>query len=220
MSAGAAPDPRYPTRLRHSFFRLGAVLIIGALPIDLVAQSSDPPPVRGSVDAPLEVVEFSDFECPFCGRAKPVVDSLLSSLGNRVRFEYRHYPLPSHPHARHASEAAVEAHRQRAFWPYHDLLFANQDRLEDDDLVRFAESLGLDGAQFERVLETGEHEARVQADLTLGFSLAVTGTPTFFINGYRLVGVPPLWVFELALGAAEKGLVERKLLTPVDRSDR
>lgn len=195
------------------------LLVLNLTPVNLKAQTDDPP-VRGPFDAPLEVIEFSDFECPFCGRAQPVVDSLLSAFGDRVRFEYRHYPLPSHPHAAHASEASIEAHRQRAFWPYHDLLFSNQDRLTDEDLVAFAKLLDLDSQRFSEILETGEHAPRVQADLTLGFSLAVSGTPTFFINGYRLVGVPPMWVFERALQATEKGLIERLPLMPVEQSGR
>lgn len=178
-------------------------------------QSNSPlPAVRGDADALLEIVEFSDFECPYCAGAKPVLDSLLARHGGDVRLEYRHYPLPMHAHARRAAEAAVEARRQDAFWEYHDLLFANQDRLTDADLVEYADSLGLDAEAFAEALRERTHEGAVQLDMSLGLALAVTGTPTFFVNGYRVVGVPPLWVFEEALEAFREGHAAKRSLEP------
>lgn len=172
------------------------------------------PPARGSAGAVLEILEFSDFECPYCAGARPVIDSLMDRHGDAVRLLYRHYPLPMHPHAQSAALAAVEAHRQGSFWPYHDLLFAHQDRLTDADLVGYADSLGLDSAAFERVLGERTHAGEVAADVEQGMALAVTGTPTFFVNGYRLVGVPPLWVFEEALKAFREGRATPKRLEP------
>lgn len=169
-------------------------------------------PVRGNVDAALEIVVFSDFECPYCALAVPVLDSLFARHGDDVRFVYRHYPLPMHEHARRAAEAAVEAGRQDAFWRYHDLLFAHQGRLTDTDLVGYADSLGLDSEAFAEALAEGAHAEIVEADITFGRSLAVTGTPTFFLGGYRVVGVPPLWVFEEALEAFRKERVEPRPL--------
>ncbi len=175
------------------------------------------PPARGAGTdtAVLEIVEFSDFECPFCARAMPVLDSLMTAHGDEVRLLYRHYPLSTiHPHAEVAAQAAVEAARQGAFWEYHDLLFRRQDRLAPADLVGYADSLGLDAGAFAEALETGRHAAAVAADRELGRSLGVGGTPTFFVNGYRVVGVPPMWVFEEAIRAFRRGTAERRPVAP------
>lgn len=195
-----------------------AVPVAGLLVAAPAAAQEAPatPPVKGAgVDAILEVVEFSDFECPYCGGALVVLDSLMADHGDEVRLVYRHFPLESmHPHAEHAAQAAVEAHRQGAFWAYHDLLFRHQDRLTDVDLLGYADSLGLDVEAFARALEDGTHAGAVDADQSLGRALAVTGTPTFFVNGYRVVGVPPIWVFEQAIRAFRQGTAERRPLEP------
>ena len=176
---------------------------------------SPDPPARGPADAILEIVEFSDFQCPYCAGALPVLDSLLVRHPEAVRIVYRHYPLPMHENAERAAIASVEAARQAAFWPYHDLLFAHQDRLNDVDLVGYADSLGLDGEAFERALRERTHAAAVAADAALGRGLGVTGTPTFFVNGYRLVGVPPLWVFEDVLRAFREGRASPRTPEPM-----
>jgi protein-disulfide isomerase len=119
-----------------------------------------------------------------------------------------------HEHATRAAQAAVEAERQGAFWAYHDILFRNGERLTDADLVGYADSLGLDAEAFAVALAQERHAGRVEADRLLGTSLAVTGTPTFFVNGYRIVGTPPIWVFELALEAFREGRVESRPLEP------
>jgi protein-disulfide isomerase len=191
------------------------------------AQSDVPDaPARGAADPIMTIVEFGDFECPSCALAARVVDSLIDRHGDQARLEYRHYPLPMHEHAPRAAQAAVEAERQGAFWPYHDLLFRNGERLTDADLVGYADSLGLDVHAFADALADGRHAGRVEVDRVLGTSLAVTGTPTFFVNGYRVVGTPPIWVFELALEAFREGRVESRPLEPsrppgeVGRDDR
>lgn len=196
-----------------------AVLALATLANPAWSQSSSPPAVRGNVDAVIEIVEFSDFQCPFCGRAKPVIDSLFAQYGDQVRLEYRHYPLPDHAYAGRAAQAAVEAQEQGAFWRYHDLLFAHQDRLTDVDLIGYADSLKLDTDRFASALSNGKHIQVVERDIALGLSLAVTGTPTFFVNGYRLVGVPPLWVFETALHVFGTGRLEKRALEPVGKPD-
>src|SRR5206468_11322854 len=99
-------------------------------------------PSKGPKDAPIELVEFSDFQCPFCQRANPTVEQVLKSYGNRIKFVYRHYPLPNHPNARPAAEAAACAEAQGQFWPYHDRLFANPAALNDADLKAHAVALG------------------------------------------------------------------------------
>ena len=180
-----------------------------------LAQSAVPDaPARGAADPVLTIVEFGDFECPSCALAFPVVDSLVALHRDHVRLEYRHYPLPMHEHAFRAARAAVEAERQGAFWAYHDILFRNGERLTDADLVGYADSLGLDAEAFADALAQERHAGRVEADRLLGTSLAVTGTPTFFVNGYRIVGTPPIWVFELALEAFREGRVESRPLEP------
>lgn len=177
------------------------------------------PAARGAPagEAVLEIVEFSDFECPYCARAVPVLDDLLARHGDAVRVVYRHFPLPVHPHAARAARAAEEARRQGAFWPYHDLLFRHQDRLTDVDLVGYADSLGLDTEAFRAVLASDAHAGTIEADVRRGRGLGVSGTPTFYVNGYRLVGVPPPWVLEEALRAFRAGRVERRDVQPPGR---
>lgn len=176
--------------------------------------SGQPAPTRGPEDAVLEIVEFSDFECPYCAMAMPVVDSLLAAHPEDVRLVFRHFPLPIHEHAARAAQAAIEAERQGAFWAYHDLLYENQAELADTDLIGYAEAIGLDAGAFERALAEGAHQQRMHEDMELGTSLAVTGTPTFFVNGFRIQGVPPIWVFEIAIDAFRKGVVEPREPSP------
>lgn len=189
---------------------------IGAVASAQSPASLEDPPARGAAadQTVIEVVEFSDFECPYCAMAVPVADSLVALHGEKVRLVYRHYPLPMHPHAERAAQAAVEAQRQGAFWAYHDLLFRHQDRLTDVDLVGYADSLDLDVEAFREALRDGRHADVVARDRALGRQLAVTGTPTFFVNGYRIVGAPPIWVFEEAIRAFEEERVEPRALEP------
>jgi protein-disulfide isomerase len=180
---------------------------------------AQPAPTRGPEGAVVEIVEFSDFQCPYCAQALPVIDSLLSAYPDDVRYVYRHFPLHIHEHAARAAQASLEAQRQGAFWRYHDLLFENQAALSDPELVRYAEELGLDAEAFRRALAQGTHQARMHEDMELGQSLAVTGTPTFFVNGFRLQGVPPIWVLEMAVEAFRGGLVEPRPLAAVPAPD-
>jgi Na+/H+ antiporter len=141
--------------------------------------------IRGPMDAPVTVVEYGDFECPYCGQAEPVIRELLASDGD-VRYVWRHLPLTDvHPHAQLAAEAAEAAAAQGAFWAMHDRLFDHQDALTMTDLVRYAEELGLDVEAFERDLRERRHADRVAADLESADLSSVSGTPTFFINGRR-----------------------------------
>lgn len=200
-------------RLPHRALFVLVALFLAAAPAHA---QLDPPsaPARGASNPIVTVVEFSDFQCPYCALAVPVIDSLMALHGDEVRIEYRHYPLSIHAHAERAAQAAVEAERQGAFWEYHDLLFRRQERLADVDLVGYADSLGLDVEAFVAALADDRHAERVEEDVALGTSLAVTGTPTYFVNGYRISGVPPLWVFDLALEAFREGRVERRPLEP------
>jgi protein-disulfide isomerase len=148
-------------------------------------------PSQGPSNAPIELVEFSDFQCPFCFRAHPVVNQVLMTYGNKIRFVYRNYPLPNHPNARPAAEAAQCANEQGKFWPYHDRLFADQNKLGDDDLKASAAALGMDAAKFNACFDTHKYKARVDTDTQAGNDAGVNGTPAFFINGRLLSGAQP-----------------------------
>jgi Na+/H+ antiporter NhaA len=139
--------------------------------------------LRGAVGAPVTLLEYGDYECPHCGRAAPVVKELLDAFEGRVRFVFRHLPLSDvHPNAALAAEAAEAAGAQGAFWPMHDLLFANQDALQVADLTRYAAELGLDIGRFEEDLGSGRFGPRVAQDVNSAEEAGVAGTPTFFIN--------------------------------------
>jgi protein-disulfide isomerase len=153
-------------------------------------------PAKGSANAPIEMIEFSDFQCPFCLRADPTVRQVLSTYGDRIRFVYRHYPLPNHPNARPAAEAAACAGEQGKFWAYHDHLFANPTKLSDADLKQSAAELGLNAAQFNACIDTHKLKAQVDADIKDGEAAGVNGTPAFFINGRLISGAQPYDVFK------------------------
>ena len=146
--------------------------------------------ITGPVDAPLELLEYGDYECPYCGLAQPVVAAVRQTLGRRLRFAFRHFPIVSaHPHALHAAEAAEAADAQGDFWEMHNELFDRQDALEDEMLVRYAIGLGLDRDRFVGDLVTHRFVPRIREDLASGSRSGVSGTPTFFVNGLRYDGV-------------------------------
>ena len=145
--------------------------------------------VRGSATAPVTLVEYGDYECPYCGRTHPVVGKLRETLGDRLRFVFRHFPLDSvHPRARHAAEAAEAAGAQDRFWEMHDLLYENQEDLGDEALRRLAAEVGLDLERFEEDLAERWHAPRVREDRLGGERSGVDGTPAFFVNGARHEG--------------------------------
>jgi len=143
----------------------------------------------GPEDAPVTLVEYGDYECPYCGMAYPIVKRAQLDLGNRLRFVFRNFPLAeSHPHARLAAEAAEAAGAQGKFWEMHDMLYEHQDALEAEDLTGYAKSLGLDVPKFAHDLEAGTYTKRVRDDFRNGVRSGVNGTPTFFVNGSRYEG--------------------------------
>ena len=158
--------------------------------------ASNDSPARGSASAPIELIEFSDFQCPFCLRADPTVRQVLQTYGDKIRFVYRHYPLPNHPNARPAAEAAACAGDQGKFWAYHDRLFTNSSKLTDADLKQHAVELGLDAAKFNACVDSHATKARVEADMRAGEEAGVNGTPAFFINGRSLSGAQPYDAFK------------------------
>jgi protein-disulfide isomerase len=144
--------------------------------------------IRGPADATVTVVEYGDFECPYCGKAEPAVRASLLTDAD-VRFVWRHLPLTDvHPHAQLAAEAAEAAAVQGAFWEMHDLLLSHQENLTGADLMGYAKQLGLDEGRFHEDLKRHEFSARVAQDIDSADLSGVSGTPTFFINGQRHYG--------------------------------
>jgi protein-disulfide isomerase len=153
-------------------------------------------PSRGPARAPVEIIEFSDFQCPFCLRAHPTVAQVLNAYGDRVRFVYRNYPLPNHPNAWPAAEAAACAGEQGKFWEYHDRLFDNQSKLGEADLKQHAAALALDTAKFDACVDAHKYKKDIDADVAAGEEAGVSGTPAFFINGRELSGAQPFEAFK------------------------
>jgi protein-disulfide isomerase len=165
-------------------------------PVRRIEMATQGAPVRGAAQAPVTIVEFSDFQCPFCKQAHPTLAQVLERYPGKVRLFYRDFPLDGlHPQARRAAEAARCAHDQGKFWEFHDLLFTNSPQAGDSDLRRYATQTGLDVTQFEGCLASGVHKGAVQRDIDEGTRLGVTGTPAFFVNGRPLSGAQPLETF-------------------------
>jgi protein-disulfide isomerase len=146
---------------------------------------------RGPADAPITIVEFSDFQCPYCRRVVPTLDKVLEKYPKDVRLVYRHLPLRSHERARPAAEASLCAGEQEQFWAYHDKLFDNSRQLEDGHLLGYAEQIGLDKKRFQECLESGRFSAQVETDLQEASRVGITGTPAFVVNGVLISGAKP-----------------------------
>ena len=149
-------------------------------------------PSRGPKDAPVTIVEFSDFQCPFCKRAHAMVEEVMKAYPEKVRLVFRDYPLAFHPQATPAAEAAHCAGEQGKYWDYANHLMTVEGTLQVDDLKKRATDLGLDAAAFQTCIDGTNHEDTIKASFDEGNSLGVTGTPTFFINGRMLVGARPI----------------------------
>jgi protein-disulfide isomerase len=158
-------------------------------------------PSRGPDNAKVTIVEFSDFQCPFCGRAHDTVEEVMSAYAGKVRLVFRQFPLEFHENAPKAAEAALCANEQSKFWDYHDVLFKNQQKLKVEDLKAHAASMGLDAAKFNECLDSGRMAAVVKEDQAAGSKVGVNGTPAFFINGTMLSGAQPLEEFKKVIDA-------------------
>lgn len=171
---------------------------------------ADNVPSRGPVDAPITFVEFADFQCPYCRRAHPAVEQLLLEYGAEIRYVFRDFPLPNHPRATPASVAAYCAGDQGQFWIFYENLMVIDGDLSDEDLTQRAADLGLDAEQFNACYTSRRYESEVLQTQKFGRSLGVTGTPTFFINGRKLVGAVSYdqlkTVIEEELSRAESGV--------------
>lgn len=154
----------------------------------------DIPPL-GPADAAVTIVEFSDYECPFCKRAEASIAEVKKVYGDKVRLAYRHYPLPFHANARPAAQASLCANEQGKFWPYHDKVMAATD-LSAANLQQIASDVGLDRKQFDDCVAAGKYADQIDKDLAAGQAAGVNGTPAFFINGRMLDGAQPFEKFQ------------------------
>jgi len=173
---------RYPVTVTLEPFRV---------PVELAEA-----PTRGNLKAAVTILEFSDFQCPYCQRVRPTITRLREVYSDRVRFAFRHYPLDFHPQAEKAGEAAACAGEQGKFWEMHDRLWANPGKLQVDDLKAHAQALGLDAKSFDACLDSGRFAALLDRDLKAGQAYGVSGTPAFFVNGRPLVGAQPFEAFQ------------------------
>ena len=149
-------------------------------------------PLRGPADAKVTVVVYSDFQCPFCAKGATRIHELEKMYGEKIRFAFKHLPLPFHQDAKLAAAAAIAAQRQDKFWELHDRLFANQRALDREGLVSQAKAIGLNVSQFEGDLEDPAVIAQVERDQAEAKRFGINGTPTFFVNGRRITGAQPL----------------------------
>ncbi len=154
--------------------------------------------VFGDKQAKVKIVEFSDFQCPFCSRGANVLTEIKKKYGKKVAVAFRHYPLPMHPQAKPASEASMCINEQSPdkFWTYHDKLFAAQDKLDNDSLKRVAKEVGANMDAFNKCFDSHKYADLVQADMDYGTKIGVRSTPTFFVNGRLVQGAQPFDVFK------------------------
>lgn len=153
-------------------------------------------PRWGKAGAPVEIVEFSDFQCPYCTRGAATLDQVKEHYGDKVTIVYRHFPLPMHDRADEGAAASECANEQGKFWEYHDQLFANQRAMSDQDLRTYAQNVGLDMKKFDECYQSGRHEKTVQQDIEDGAKIGMSGTPGFYINGRMLAGAQPFEAFK------------------------
>jgi protein-disulfide isomerase len=164
----------------------------------------DHAPAKGPAKAPVSLVEFSDFQCPFCAKVTPIIRQLLAAYPTQVRFAFKHYPLHMHKESPLAHEAALAAGDQGKFWEMYDLLFAGQDKLTREDLIAKAQQLKLDMPRFVKDLDSRRFKPVVEADRQEGNRLGVDGTPFFFINGHAISGASDLAAYKELIDAVLK----------------
>ncbi|MGZ3458647.1 MAG: DsbA family protein [Archangium sp.] len=218
--SGTAPDQVYAAIMAKG--QENAPSAIGSKPeapanayhkVDVAADS----PSYGPKDAKVTIVEWSDFQCPFCGRVAPTLKQIKEAYPKDVRIVFRNQPLPFHPNAKPAAEAAMAANEQGKFWEMHDKLFANQGSLDRASFERYAQELKLDMGKFKAALDSGKFRAKIDADSAAGTEAGASGTPTFFINGREFVGAQPFESFKKVIDE-EKARAE-KLLASGTKAD-
>src|SRR6185369_528289 len=167
-------------------------------------------PWKGGKDAKVVIQQWSDYQCPFCSRVEPTVNEVQKTYGDKVKIVWRDKPLPMHPDAPLAAEAAKEALKQKGpdgFWKMHDKMFANQQKIKREDLEGYAKEIGLDEAKFKAALDSHVHKAAIDADDKAGSDLGISGTPAFLINGYYVSGAQPYQKFKKLI---DRALAEAK----------
>jgi protein-disulfide isomerase len=165
-------------------------------------------PARGPADAPITIVAFSDFQCPYCARGDATMRELQARYGDQIRFVFKHFPLPGHPRGALASRASFAAAKAGKFWEFHDAVFDTGSRFTAEDLLAIGVSLGIDAAALEAAMANETNDPRIEQDIELGMRLGVTGTPAYFINGRPMVGAHPEFDFRLVI-VEELGRVEQ-----------
>ncbi|MBK04935.1 MAG: thioredoxin, partial [Deltaproteobacteria bacterium] len=193
LSGKKAPAPTRARRPRPKAPTGPVKIIVGAAP------------TWGPKTAKVTLVEFSDFQCPFCTRGAKTVSQLKKMYGNKLRVVFKHQPLSFHKQAHIAAQASMAAHEQGKFWQFHDKLFANNRNLSKANFLKWAKELGLDVAKFKAALDSGKYKTYVDKDKAFASSVGANGTPTFFINGQKLVGAQPLPRFKAMIDAALSG---------------
>ncbi|HDK41324.1 MAG TPA: hypothetical protein ENG93_01550 [Nitrospirae bacterium] len=145
-------------------------------------------PVRGGMSAPVTIVEFSDFQCPYCARLQPTLKQVLDAYPKEVRLVYKQFPLSFHPQARNASKAALAAGEQGKFWEMHDIVAANHNKLSEEKFKEFAAKIGLNAAKFDADYKSNKYDKQIQDEITLGNTVGVRGTPSLYLNGKKMAG--------------------------------
>ncbi len=198
------PSVRIMNRLRE---QSKIEILFEAPPAPPVVRKAVPPggASRGPANAPVTIVEFSDYQCPFCGSVEATLKQVDALYPGQLRFVYRHLPLEFHENAAPAARAAICADAQSRFWDYHNRLFANQQALAPAQLLQYAADLGLDGAAFRSCFDDPATQAQVESDMSIARQLGAEATPTFFINGIELRGAQPLQAF--------RDIIDRELAT-------
>ena len=201
VSLEAPRDPQEQARLRQALLvalrrQTNIHINLPAPEPPILSVSADDDPSVGPANAPVTIVEFSDFQCPYCKLSLPTIKEILAKYPDKVRVVYRDYPGPNHPHAQQAAEAAQCAGDQGKFWEYHNSLFDRQTPGSGWNFTELAKEIGLNQDAFVTCLNTGRYREEVAKDLQDGFKLGVTSTPTFFINGRPLVGAKPFAEFQ------------------------
>jgi len=165
------------------------------------ARLAETGPVKGDPEAPITIIEFSDFQCSFCFQAQATLDQIFDAYGDDVKLVFRHYPLPFHENAENAALASMCAYEQDNFWEYHDQLFENQEDMTMTNLKKWAADLGLDTEKFNSCLDNQTYKEQIDKDIGDAQAVGVSGTPAFFVNGQRLVGAQPFEAFQAVIDA-------------------
>jgi protein-disulfide isomerase len=213
---GAQPFEAFKTVIDEELKKADGLLAKGIKPENVYAElqkaagSAPPPPAekvatdikvagaptKGPKNAPVTLVVFSDFQCPYCSRAVPTLKEIEKQYAGKVKMIFKHQPLPMHSNAKAAAMASMAANEQGRFWEMHDKLFANQQSLDPASLERFASELGLDMGKFKVAMDSNKFEAYISADSSEGTRVGANGTPTFFVNGRQIVGAQPFDSFK------------------------